>query len=281
MQGEIAKAGDAAQPVVARGAESMREMSDQALGKARDQVDERTARRSGSRCGRSRMRRARSATALRDQAGQGAARARLVEGIAERVDRLGSYLEASDANSMLDELDRLGRRSPAAVMAGGVVVGILAARFLKASSENRTRRANGGSPPARPRPRSTAAIRCRRPRPTRRACRLAALHARDRCPARPFGWGRPGEHARQRRPQQKPSASCRPAGERDLDAGAPGDGARQGHRAGRDRARLACASADDIDDAQARRWARRRSTPARRRPWPSRRRSRRCSRSAR
>ena len=143
MQGEIAKAGDAAQPVVARGAESMREMSDQALGKARDQVGERTTQ-AGEQM-RSVADAARQVgQALRDQEGKEQP-ARLVEGMAERVDRLGSYLEESDANSMLDELDRLGRRSPATVMAGGVVVGILAARFLKASSDNRTRRANGGS----------------------------------------------------------------------------------------------------------------------------------------
>ena len=141
MQQEITKAGDAAQPVVARGAESMREMSDEALGKARDQVDERTTQ-AGEQM-RSVADAARQVgQTLRDQEGKEQP-ARLVEGMAERVDRLGSYLEESDANSLLDELDRLGRRSPATVMAGGVVVGVLMARFLKASSGNRSRQANG------------------------------------------------------------------------------------------------------------------------------------------
>jgi hypothetical protein len=143
MQQEIAKAGEAAQPVVARGTESMREMSDQALGKAREQVDERTTQ-AGEQM-RSVADAARQVVeTLREQEGKEQP-ARLVEGMAQRVDRLGSYLEDSDANSMLDELDRLGRRSPATVMAGGVVVGILMARFLKASSDNRTRRTNGAS----------------------------------------------------------------------------------------------------------------------------------------
>ena len=163
MHGEIARAGDAAQPVVARGAESMREMTDQALGKARDQVGERTTQ-AGEQM-RSVADAARQVgQALRDQEGKEQP-ARLVEGMAERVDRLGSYLQESDANSLLDELDRLGRRSPATVMAGGVVVGVLMARFLKASSDNRTRRANGGraAAPAAP------ALERRDPLPTPQA----------------------------------------------------------------------------------------------------------------
>jgi hypothetical protein len=143
MQGEIASAGDAVQPVVARGAESMREKSDEVLAQARDQVGERTTQ-AGEQL-RSVADAARQVgQTLRDQEGKEQP-ARLVDGVAERVDRLGSYLEESDANSMLDELDRLGRRSPAAVMAGGVAVGVLLARFLKASSDNRARRTNGGS----------------------------------------------------------------------------------------------------------------------------------------
>ena len=143
MQGEIDKVGDVAQPSVQRGSESVRELSDQALGKARDQVGERTTQAGEQMRSVADAARQVSQT-LRDQEGQDQP-ARLVEGVADRVDRLGSYLEGSDANSMLDELDRLGRRSPATVMAGGVVVGILVARFLKASSDNRTRNTNGRS----------------------------------------------------------------------------------------------------------------------------------------
>jgi len=154
MQQEITTAGAAGQPPAASSTESMREMSDQALGKARDQVDERTTQ-AGEQM-RSVADAARQVgEKLRNEPGKEQP-ARLVEGMAERVDRLGSYLEESDANSLLDELDRLGRRSPATVMAGGVVVGVLVARFLKASSGNRSREADGrrmtpSTPPALPR----------------------------------------------------------------------------------------------------------------------------------
>ena len=124
------------------------------------------------------MRHVRSDRRLRDQEGQGATR-RLVEGMAERVDRLGSYLEESDANSLLDELDRLGRRSPATVMAGGVVVGVLMARFLKASSGNRSRQANGRATTASTTPALGRGDRMPTPEAARRRRRLPALHARD------------------------------------------------------------------------------------------------------
>jgi hypothetical protein len=136
------KAQEAAAPAVKRGAESMREATDRALGQARTQVDDRTTQ-AGEQM-RSVADAARQVGQnLRMQEGQEQP-ARIVDGVADRVDRLGSYLEDSDASSMLDELERLGRRSPTTVLAGGIVVGILAARFLKASSDNRMRTANGG-----------------------------------------------------------------------------------------------------------------------------------------
>jgi hypothetical protein len=58
---------------------------------------------------------------------------------AERTEQLGSYLKESDADKMLADIEDFGRRQPLAVLAGGVVVGIAAARFLKASSRGRYR----------------------------------------------------------------------------------------------------------------------------------------------
>jgi hypothetical protein len=65
--------------------------------------------------------------------------ARFAEGAAEKTDRLGSYLRESDADTMLADIEEFGRRQPLAVLAGGLVVGIAAARFLKASSRGRYR----------------------------------------------------------------------------------------------------------------------------------------------
>jgi hypothetical protein len=63
--------------------------------------------------------------------------ARLAEQAAGRAERLGSYLQESDADRILSDVEQLGRRQPWAVAAGGVALGFVASRFLKASSQRR------------------------------------------------------------------------------------------------------------------------------------------------
>jgi hypothetical protein len=63
--------------------------------------------------------------------------AKLAEQAADRAERLGSYLKDSDADRILGDVEDFGRRQPWAVIAGGVAVGLVASRFLKASSINR------------------------------------------------------------------------------------------------------------------------------------------------
>jgi hypothetical protein len=54
-----------------------------------------------------------------------------------RVAELGDYIKRSDGDAILREVERFGRDNPWAVMAGGVVLGIAASRFLKASGSRR------------------------------------------------------------------------------------------------------------------------------------------------
>jgi gas vesicle protein len=63
--------------------------------------------------------------------------ARLADQAADRAERLGDYLRQSDADRILRDVEDFGRRRPWAVIAGGVALGIVASRFLKASSRNR------------------------------------------------------------------------------------------------------------------------------------------------
>jgi hypothetical protein len=63
--------------------------------------------------------------------------AKLAEKAAERTEQVGSYLRDSDSDKLLEDIEDFGRRQPLAVLAGGMVVGMIAARFLKASSRNR------------------------------------------------------------------------------------------------------------------------------------------------
>jgi hypothetical protein len=63
--------------------------------------------------------------------------AELADKAAARVADLGDYLKRSDGDAILRDVERFGRERPMAVMAGGIVLGIAASRFLKASSSRR------------------------------------------------------------------------------------------------------------------------------------------------
>jgi hypothetical protein len=58
---------------------------------------------------------------------------------AERVTQVSDYLKRSDGDAILRDAERLGRDKPWAVMAGGMALGLVASRFLKASSSRRYR----------------------------------------------------------------------------------------------------------------------------------------------
>jgi hypothetical protein len=63
--------------------------------------------------------------------------ARIADQVAERAERAGSYLNDADGTRILSDVEDLGRRQPWLVLAGGIGVGLVAARFLKASSARR------------------------------------------------------------------------------------------------------------------------------------------------
>ena len=68
---------------------------------------------------------------------------------AERVQSVGQWLERSDGDQILRDVEGFARKNPWAVAAGGVVLGLAASRFLKASSSERYRSSlSGGGGPA-------------------------------------------------------------------------------------------------------------------------------------
>ena len=87
--------------------------------------------------------------ALRDQ---GKARpAQAVDRLAGYAEQAGSYLRDTNADSMLSDAEDFGRRKPAAVAAGALALGLVASRFLKASSSRRySARQSQQSLPSRP-----------------------------------------------------------------------------------------------------------------------------------
>jgi hypothetical protein len=77
--------------------------------------------------------------------------AKLADQAADRAERLGGYLKDNDADRILGDIEDFGRRQPWVVVAGGVALGLVASRFLKASSSRRyeQRRETAGRLPAR------------------------------------------------------------------------------------------------------------------------------------
>jgi hypothetical protein len=65
--------------------------------------------------------------------------AKLADQAAERAEKLGGYLSGSDADRILSDIEGTARRQPWVVVAGGVALGFVASRFLKASSSERYR----------------------------------------------------------------------------------------------------------------------------------------------
>jgi len=75
----------------------------------------------------------------------------LVEQAAQRLAGASHYLQATDGNRMLHDIEALGRRRPWTAIAGGLAAGLAASRLLKASSTDRYRSADPGAvPPGAP-----------------------------------------------------------------------------------------------------------------------------------
>jgi uncharacterized protein YjbJ (UPF0337 family) len=116
-----------------------KEAAGEARGRVREEVDRRSTEiggRVGSSAGDARS----VAEELRRQGKD--APARYVEQAADRAERLGSYLERSDGDRIVRDVEDFARRNPWAVVAGGLALGFAASRMLKASSSERYRSAS-------------------------------------------------------------------------------------------------------------------------------------------
>jgi hypothetical protein len=125
-----------AQELAGQAQEKAQEAAGQASGMVREQVDQRSTEAGERVSGTARDLRS-VGEELRNQGKERPAK--YAEQGAERIERIGSYLSESDADKLLSDVEDFGRRAPLAVLAGGLVVGIAAARFLKASSRDRYR----------------------------------------------------------------------------------------------------------------------------------------------
>jgi ElaB/YqjD/DUF883 family membrane-anchored ribosome-binding protein len=74
--------------------------------------------------------------------------AQVLEAVADRTERLGRYLNQTDGEQILRDVERMARQRPWVVAGAGTVLGFLAARFTKASSARRYEAMGNGSPPS-------------------------------------------------------------------------------------------------------------------------------------
>jgi hypothetical protein len=128
------QAKEQAQQVAGQAQEKAQEAAGKAKSQLQTQVDQRSTdagRRVNGTAGDLKT----VAQTLREQGSEQPAK--LAEQAAEKAERLGGYLEESDAERILGDVEDYARRQPWVVGLGAAAVGFAAARFMKASSSQR------------------------------------------------------------------------------------------------------------------------------------------------
>ncbi len=142
------QAKDKAQEAAGQAQEKAQQAAGQAKDRVREQVDQRSTQAGEQVTGTAADLRA-VADTLREQGKDQPAK--LAEQAAQRTERLGSDLTNSNGDRILRDVEDFGRRQPWAVVAGGIVLGFAASRFLKASSSERYQAGrSSGSPHTSP-----------------------------------------------------------------------------------------------------------------------------------
>lgn len=140
--GSVGEAQEKAQEVAGQAQEKAREAAGNAQESMRQQIDDRSTQ-AGERVASTAQDLRSVGEELRKQGKD--TPAKLADRAAEQTEKVGSYLKENGPDRMLEDVEDFGRQRPWAVLAGGAAVGILAARFLKASSRNRYQQRNGSS----------------------------------------------------------------------------------------------------------------------------------------
>jgi hypothetical protein len=123
---------------VAETAQVAKERTGQAAGQVRgrltDQVDQRSTQ-AGQQVSSTASDVRSVAEELRNQGKE--TPAKLAEQAADRAEQLGNYLQQSNGDQILRDIEAAARKQPLAVAAAGLALGFAASRFLKASSSRR------------------------------------------------------------------------------------------------------------------------------------------------
>jgi len=133
-QGTREQVQEKAQEAVGQAQEKAHELKGQASGQLREQVDQRSTQ-AGEQLTSLADAMRRTGETMRNEGND--APARVTDTVAQRAESLGGYLRDADADRILRDVEDFARRQPWAVAAGGLVIGLVAARFMKASSSRR------------------------------------------------------------------------------------------------------------------------------------------------
>lgn len=139
---QVQQARDTVQETAQRAMGQAQEQVGRARGQVREQVDQRLTQ-AGERAGTTADDLRTVASGLRRIDKDSSAN--VADQLAQRVEGVGRYLSSADGERILRDVEDFGRRQPWAVLAGGLALGFLASRVLKASSGRRYEGASIGS----------------------------------------------------------------------------------------------------------------------------------------
>lgn len=128
------QARDQVQQVAGQATEKLQQASGQMSSRVKEEVDSRSTQ-VGEQIGSTANSLRAVGKELRNQGEE--TPAKLADQIAEKVEQVSGYLSKADADRILTDVEKFGRKQPWLVIGAGLAVGIAAARFLKASSGRR------------------------------------------------------------------------------------------------------------------------------------------------
>jgi len=158
QEGLVGQASTQVQEAASTAQEKAVELKEQGKSKLGETLDQRT-NEAGVQARKMAQALRRSGEQLSNE-GNGQQAAELAEGAADRIERLGGYLERTSGTELVRDVEDFARRRPWMVAGMGMVAGLAASRFLKASAERRyggSAQPDGGSTPHDVLPLSTGA----------------------------------------------------------------------------------------------------------------------------
>jgi len=153
MSYEQRTVGDQVTEVMGAAKESVQHQADEVVerggGVVRSQVDQRTTQAGQQAASLAETMRQTAAQLRADGDPQKQRYASAVDQGADKLEQLGGYLTAADADQILGTVEDIARRQPWLIAGAGMLVGIATARVLKASSQQRYARSQAQWQPDR------------------------------------------------------------------------------------------------------------------------------------